>query len=38
LIEGMGGTVAKMLFLIELTFLEARKVLETYSIDALMSY
>ncbi|HNR62614.1 MAG TPA: adenine phosphoribosyltransferase [Thermotogota bacterium] len=38
LIEGMGGTVAKMLFLIELTFLEARKVLETYSVDALMSY
>ena len=38
LIEELGGSVAKMLFLIELKFLGARKALEAYSVDSLMSY
>ena len=38
LIEELGGSVAKMLFIIELKFLGARKALEAYSVDSLMSY
>ena len=38
MVEEMGGEVAAMLFLIELDFLEGRKVLPDYKIDAVIHY
>ena len=38
LVEELGGEVVKMLFLIELAGLEGRKVLEKYSVDAVVTY
>jgi adenine phosphoribosyltransferase len=38
LIEGMGGIVQKMLFLIELGFLDARTALSEYKVESLMVY
>ena len=38
LVEELGGEVVKMLFLIELAGLEGRKVLENYSVDAVVTY
>jgi adenine phosphoribosyltransferase len=38
LVEQLGGTVAGIAFLLELSFLEGRKKLGSYPIDALISY
>lgn len=38
LIEGMGGEVVKLVYLIELEFLQGRSVLEGYSVDAIIQY
>jgi adenine phosphoribosyltransferase len=38
LVEELGGTVVGVLFVIELTFLEGRKRLEGYDVDALIQY
>ncbi len=38
MVEEMGGEVAAMLFLIELDFLEGRKVLPGYKIDSVIHY
>ncbi|NDL67597.1 adenine phosphoribosyltransferase [Anaerotalea alkaliphila] len=38
LIEEMGGTVEKLVYLIELEFLEGRSILEGYAVDAVMKY
>ena len=38
MVEEMGGEVAALLFLIELDFLEARKVLPDYKIDSVIHY
>ena len=38
MVEEMGGEVAALLFLIELDFLEGRKVLPDYKIDAVIHY
>ena len=38
MVEEMGGEVAAMLFLIELDFLEGRKVLPGYKVDSVIHY
>ena len=38
LVEGLGGNVVGLAFLIELTFLEGRQKLEGYSVESLLSY
>jgi adenine phosphoribosyltransferase len=38
LVEKLGGTVAGLLFLVELTFLEGRDVLEGYDVHSLIEY
>ena len=38
LVEGLGGTVAGVVFVLELTFLHGRDRLEGYDVHALISY
>jgi adenine phosphoribosyltransferase len=38
LVEKLGGTVVKVMFLIDLAFLNGRQVLKSYDVDALVSY
>ncbi|MCK8059052.1 MULTISPECIES: adenine phosphoribosyltransferase [unclassified Fusibacter] len=38
LVEQMGGEVVKMVFLIDLTFLNGRELLKDYDIDAIVEY